>query len=388
MLSPALAAGGDVPPARTHSSLEEIVVTARRREERLQDVPVAVTALNLSALSMRQITDVSALARAAPGLEIEPVQSNRTTALIGMRGQTEVDLVPTMDPAVGLFLDGVYIARATGANLRLVDMERVEVLRGPQGTLFGRNTIGGAINLVPSRPTWGNEGRLEVGIGNYGARDAEAMVNVPVFDGRAAVRFAGLHSYHDGYARAVDLHRDLGDGSTDFVSGTMRVAPSEAWDINLAVDWTQIDEGNQWVTMLYAREPEATSTRRERSPKDNLGELRRAVCRETQASHVGGFDERVRGASLIVKWTQPGWSLESITAYRDLDLDIQTRISTALRMTSARRFVSSSASDNSARKFSSRAWRVERDLDRGLYISTRMRLCADGRTVMPCRPTA
>ena len=262
--------------------------------------------------------------RVAPALEIAPVQSNRTTASIGMRGQVEIDLVPTVDPAVGLFLDGVYLARVTGANLRLVDMERVEVLRGPQGTLFGRNTIGGAINLVPRRPTLEREGRLEVGVGNYGLLEAQAMINLPVFDGHAAVRLAGLHSYHDGYGRAVDLGRDLGDGSTDFVRGQFRVVPADAWDINVAVDWTQIDEGNQWVTMLYALPPESTLLPELNGhPEDNLENYVAPYARETHASHVGGFDERVRGASLAVTWSHPEWSFESLTAYRDLDLDIR-----------------------------------------------------------------
>ena len=139
-------------PAPAAQGVSEIIVTANRREQRLQDVPTAITALPAVALERSQITDVSSIQRLTPSLNVRPFPGDPTHASISLRGIISNEALPTIDPAVGLYLDGVYIARSPGANLALVDIDRVEVLRGPQGTLFGRNTIGGAINIVPKRP--------------------------------------------------------------------------------------------------------------------------------------------------------------------------------------------------------------------------------------------
>src|SRR5690606_10605007 len=153
------------------SALEEIVVTARRREERLRDVPVSVSVRSGRDLGRQQIEDLAALQYSVPSLTVTPFPGSPARATIAMRGQLEADLFPTLDPADGVYLDGVYIGRSSGANLDMGDMQRVEVLRGPQGTLFGRNTIGGAINLVPVRPGAELEGEVMIGGGTYDRRD-------------------------------------------------------------------------------------------------------------------------------------------------------------------------------------------------------------------------
>jgi iron complex outermembrane receptor protein len=114
------------------TSLEEVVVTARRREESLQDVPISITALSTQDLERLQIHDLAQLQFVTPNLSVAPGQTSGASASIAIRGQYESDTTPTVDPAVGLYLDGVYFARMTGANLDMTDVERVEVLRGPQ----------------------------------------------------------------------------------------------------------------------------------------------------------------------------------------------------------------------------------------------------------------
>lgn len=183
------------------SVLEEIVVTARRREERLLDVPISLSVLPDLALERLQIDDVGALQYAVPNMTVTPWPGTPARATIAMRGQVEPDRFPTVDPAVGVYLDGVYVARMGGVNLDLIDMERVEVLRGPQGTLYGRNTIGGAINLIPKRPDTTFAAELTAGAGNYDRRDLEAIVNVPLGGDRFAARFAASHTEHGGYGR-------------------------------------------------------------------------------------------------------------------------------------------------------------------------------------------
>ena len=135
--------------------LEELVVTARRREENLQDVPIAVTAFQGDRLEQMDISDVSAFGDLAPNVTLKPTASlsgASNAAAFFIRGVGQTDFAVTTDPGVGTYLDGVYIARSVGGVLDTLDIESVEVLRGPQGTLFGRNTIGGAINIRSRRP--------------------------------------------------------------------------------------------------------------------------------------------------------------------------------------------------------------------------------------------
>ncbi|MEK9824640.1 MAG: TonB-dependent receptor plug domain-containing protein, partial [Gammaproteobacteria bacterium] len=131
--------------------LEEVVVTARRREEGLQDAPLAVSAYTSDSLDYRGVTRLDELAKFAPGLTLENNPSfggASNSAAIYLRGVGQKEFLPTTEPGVGLYVDGVYVARSVGAILDIVDVDRLEVLRGPQGTLFGRNTIGGAISIT------------------------------------------------------------------------------------------------------------------------------------------------------------------------------------------------------------------------------------------------
>ena len=148
---------------------EDIIVTARKVEENLQTTPVAVTALTAKMLEERNLTDVTDLAAATPNLVLQTSGANGSskTPAIYLRGLGQADTVLTADPAVGLYVDGVYVTRNVGSILDLVDLERVEVLRGPQGTLFGKNTIGGAINLISQKPGPDFDGTAEVTIGSY-----------------------------------------------------------------------------------------------------------------------------------------------------------------------------------------------------------------------------
>mgnify|MGYP000232066540 FL=1 len=130
------------------TGLEEVVVTAQRREEKLQDVPIAVTALTARQLEARGITSIDSLNSMAPNLQVSYTPGNTTAAQIAIRGGVTVNPALTWEPTVGIYLDGVYIGKMQGSVFDVVDLERVEVLRGPQGTLYGRNTLAGALNLI------------------------------------------------------------------------------------------------------------------------------------------------------------------------------------------------------------------------------------------------
>jgi iron complex outermembrane receptor protein len=191
--------------------LEEIVVTARRREESAQNVPVTVTAITGENLTSRSAMLLSDIAKETPSLTIQARVSDRNTQIVSLRGQVQTDAATTLDPSVGVYLNDIYVARNNGANFELFDVDRVEVLSGPQGTLYGRNTTGGAIKLVTAaaNPDAGFSGYGLVNGGNFDARRVEGAVNLPVND-RLAFRLAGLTVQRDGYGKAIV--GQLGDG--------------------------------------------------------------------------------------------------------------------------------------------------------------------------------
>jgi iron complex outermembrane receptor protein len=318
----ALAEQASASPAGTGRALEEIVVTAQRREEPLQQVPVAVTALNSKDLEARQLRRLQGIQYAAPNLGIWPVQANPMTATISMRGQVEPDLVPTYDSAVGLYLDGVYIARATGANLDLVDLQRVEVLRGPQGTLFGRNSIGGAISLVTNKPAPDLESTLSASVGNFDSFDATAILNVPFHASDNAVRVALEHREHDGFGFAVPIDRELSDDDTDFVRIQLRLSPADNWLVDLAYDLTSVRDSTQLVTFLGAYDDALEVPAAAGHPDDDLSRYLDTGDGRVMSNRAGGFDARVWGVAATLTGRADAVTLQSITSWRFLDLAI------------------------------------------------------------------
>jgi len=163
-------------------ALEEVVVTARRREESLQDVPIAVTALTGQELALRGTSDISELAQSVPSVTLEPSRATNTTLTAFIRGVGQQDPLAGFEQGVALYLDDVYLARPQGAMLDIYDVERIEVLRGPQGTLYGRNAVGGAIKYVTRRLSDEFEGRVRASYGAYDQMDFVGTVSVPVSD--------------------------------------------------------------------------------------------------------------------------------------------------------------------------------------------------------------
>ena len=154
--------------AQAPDALEEITVTARKRSENIQDVPISITALSGAALEARGVENLAGVAHFAPDLQIDStaaVSGSSVASTIFIRGIGQTDFTPNSDPGVGVYVDGVYLARSVGSLLDLIDVQSVEVLRGPQGTLFGKNTIGGALNVTSRPPSEEASGHVEVQIG-------------------------------------------------------------------------------------------------------------------------------------------------------------------------------------------------------------------------------
>jgi iron complex outermembrane receptor protein len=175
------------------SSLQEIIVTAEKRSTNIQDTPIAMDAFAGEDIRRAAINDVSGLTRLAPDLQL--MQTDRTLQL-SIRGVTSLDISSSSDPALTVSLDGEYINSGTAINAALFDLERVEVLRGPQGTLYGRNSTAGALNLIAAKPVLSEfEGYVTAGYGNFDAKHGEAAFNLPIGD-KVAVRVPGQSSRH------------------------------------------------------------------------------------------------------------------------------------------------------------------------------------------------
>ncbi len=191
-------------PARRKKSgagIEEITITARKREESLQDTPLSVSAFSATDLIDAGVARADDIGRLAPNLSFESSAGEQSSARLTIRGVGNGDPIATRDPGVGIYVDGVYLARAQGGLLGLVDIERVEVLRGPQGTLFGRNTVGGAVSIVTKKPSDEFEAAARIRIGNFNLFESRTMVNIPLIPERAAMRVSFQTTSRDGYSK-------------------------------------------------------------------------------------------------------------------------------------------------------------------------------------------
>jgi iron complex outermembrane receptor protein len=202
-------AAGTLAAQSGQGALGDIIVTARRREEKLQDVPVAVTALSGVQLQQRGVVKLEDIRFQAPSFQVQPGPYGNAVPAFQIRGQRQQEALITQDPSVGVYVDEVYQARVYGVNQSLLDLDSIQVLKGPQGTLFGRNTSGGALLVTSRRPTDRFEGEASIGLGDYGEREASAIINVPLSDD-FAIRVAGKFDRHDGYTTNVDTGQKLG----------------------------------------------------------------------------------------------------------------------------------------------------------------------------------
>jgi len=234
------------PAAFTHAAvaqetesftLEEITVTARKREETLQNVPVSVTAFSGEGLEKRGISNLAGINNFTPNLELNNGRPDGggSTASAYIRGVGQSDYLFPNDPGVGLYVDDVYLARTVGGMLALVDVERVEVLRGPQGTLYGKNTIGGAIKIITKKPTgeWG--GKVKADIGSHNQIDGSLSLNFPLSE-KVAGRVQAATQNRDGYVTRIADGLDLGNVNKDMLRADFVIDASDKVSIHLSGD--------------------------------------------------------------------------------------------------------------------------------------------------------
>lgn len=246
----------------THAStggLEEIIVTARKREESLQDTPIAVTALSAEALENHAVRRVDDIAALTPGMTISQNQASPLGATFSLRAQMQHDLIVTLDPPVAVYSDGVFLNMATGSLANsMLDIQRVEVLKGPQGTLYGRNTTGGAVNFYTKTPVDRWEGELTAGAGNYGSYEVSGVLNAPL-GGENALRIVGERKGHGGFATNVVNGKDVGDLHSWSVRGTLKLVPAEKFEVLLRGDLARAHSDGGPVNKAMALNPFQTA---------------------------------------------------------------------------------------------------------------------------------
>ena len=217
---------------------EDIVVTAQKRATFIQDTPISMNAFRGTEVRRADISDVSGLTRLAPDLQMTQVNS---FVELSIRGVTSLDTSATGDPALTVDIDGEYINRGVAINAALFDLARVEILRGPQGTLYGRNATGGAINLIAAKPEFSTvSGFITAGYGNYDAKHTEAAINLPVND-KLAFRVSAFHNDHDGYRDNGPAGRgDNADTTAARVS--VLAKPTDRFTAYLAGEYVDVDQ--------------------------------------------------------------------------------------------------------------------------------------------------
>jgi len=218
---------------------QTITVTARKREEDVQDVPIAVSVVGADQLEQAATADISELQTQVPNLTVYQGRNQSTTLTAFMRGIGQADPLWGVDPGVGLYIDDVYIARPQGALLDVYDVARIEVLRGPQGTLYGKNTIGGAIKYVSRDLTDKTSGMLSLSPGTQSNRDLRASFGGALIPGKLRGKFAFASLQHDGYGKNLFTGRDVSDRKTLAGRGGLDWLVSDKVKVQLSLDYTR-----------------------------------------------------------------------------------------------------------------------------------------------------
>ena len=292
----------------------EIIVTSRKTEENVQDVPIAVSVVTGQALQDVAATDISALESYVPNLTIYPGRNQSTTLTAFLRGVGQSDPLWGVDPGVALYIDDVYIARPQGALLDVYDVERVEVLRGPQGTLYGKNAIGGAIKYVTRPLSDTPQGNLTLNVGSFGTAELRANYGGAFIPGklRGKVAFAKLN--RDGYGTNLYTGKDVSDKNTTAYRLGLEWLPSDNVKLRLDHDWTKDDAEPVGLTRLEANPLCPIFLGQACPPLPHLF--------DTESGLAPLNSTKSRGYSATLTWDiDPAWQFRSITAYRKTDTE-------------------------------------------------------------------
>ncbi len=317
--------------AQSQSALEEIVVTARKREESLQQTPIAVTVFSSEDLGALQVDNLSQISEATPGMQFDAgaaIAGSPVASSIFIRGIGQTDFTLVTDPGVGVYLDGIYIARSVGGVLDLLDFDQVEVLRGPQGTLFGKNTIGGAINISTLLPENEFGGYAEIKTGTDDRLDVRASVDIP-FTEWLSGKFSISDLNQDGYVKNLVTGDELSDRNATSGRFMLVAEPLEALSIQLSGDYTRRHENSQAQRLIAVNPASGVPTFAVAGPAFAAGNYACGIigssaldCDTPYVTSQGqdpSSDLDLWGLALTAEYEFEAFSVKSITGYRRFD---------------------------------------------------------------------
>ncbi|WP_454278444.1 TonB-dependent receptor [Sphingomonas sp. Marseille-Q8236] len=335
----ATAAEPTAEPTADSGELKEIVVTATKRETSLQKTPIAISVIDPAMIKDRHVQSLLDLADGTvPSLRVATFEARQSALTVGIRGIVPFDQNQTArDTGVGVYFDGVYIGRSQGLNAALFDIERVEVLRGPQGTLFGRNTEGGALSIVTAKPTGKFGGSLTAGFGNYGAYNTAAHINLPEFN-NIAIKLDGVIQHQNPFVKNP-LPGSVGWGAFNRVGGHVAAVwkPVDGFSAELSYDQAK-DENTPFYSQLVNYNPRGLPVATLAQINANGGKLPSGTIAPLSPLVVVSGDNRMKTADIGVPQqysldrshgfsaklsydVAPGLELRSITAWRGVSTD-------------------------------------------------------------------
>lgn len=337
--------------------IEVIQVNARKKVESIQDTPLAVSAFTGEGLRDRALGDISQIDQIVPNMTFDstaPISGSSNAASVFIRGIGQSDFALTADPGVGIYLDGVYIARSTGSVFDSMDIERIEIVRGPQGTLFGKNTIGGAISVTTTKPDEIFRGGIETTIGNFSHRKLRGFVNVPISE-NLFTRLSVSSNEKDGYAERILTGQSLGGEDKYAARFTARWYATDSLTLDFATDYSSADEESPASSLvnftpsnvgaantsfaglaynnLVGGNPLATSTNPALAAFALLPSLPFGTplydsrflsgdLTKSNATGPTGSEYDIFGSSLTAEWEiSENTTIKSITGYREFDTD-------------------------------------------------------------------
>ncbi|MFO1508949.1 MAG: TonB-dependent receptor [Steroidobacteraceae bacterium] len=286
--------------------LQEVIVTAQKREESLQETPIAITAFSAQQLETQRVTNVMDLLNKAPSVNLAPFAGTRVAPNLFIRGMGNLNAQITKDMATGIYIDGVPVGRGVGLAVDIADLERVELLRGPQGTLWGRNTTAGAINFITKKPDDDFSIGAQLTAGSWDLRSGRVRINAPITD-RLFARVAYMRTENDGWVENLNtaLPNQINfneDRKKEAARAALRFEATENLTFDYAFDSSKMIFGNHFYQIIAG--PSAVPGRQE------------------SANRIRGLnpsDTEVSGHNLTVTWELGSATLKSISAYRDLD---------------------------------------------------------------------
>jgi iron complex outermembrane receptor protein len=310
LATPALAQNAQ-PAATDNGGVVDIVVTARRRNESIQTTPVSITAITTAGLEAKATTNIGDLQGAAPNLLITQQNSGAQAANLSIRGMTYADIEKSQDPTVGVVIDGVFIGTNTGQLLDFFDIGSIEILRGPQGVLFGRNTIGGVINITRSAPKDYFGAKIEADYGSFNTWSGKAVVTGPIVKGLLDFKAFYMHGESDGFYTNAASRKHVGGYRNDNYGLAFKLTPAPNFDATLTLEQQRqyFDVVNSNIT---------------RSGELFCGFIPAIQCNRNTAHNLytvynspASSKYRAPAATLAMNLDAGGLKIASITSYRE-----------------------------------------------------------------------